>query len=118
MTATTLVLIILAVGTVSGRIVRPSKKLQDLGDGGCGEDKCDITEVNLRKPFYSSVCGQLNRVPKIIGGSPTPVNKYPWMAGLVDGRRVRSGSRVKEPFCGATLLNRNHVITAAHCVLG
>ena len=37
------------------------------------------------------------------------VNEYPWMVGL-----KRSGS--SHPSCGATLLNSQWLVTAAHCV--
>lgn len=42
-----------------------------------------------------------------MGGRPTGVNRYPWVARLVyDGQF----------HCGASLLNGDYVLTAAHCV--
>lgn len=42
-----------------------------------------------------------------MGGRPTGVNRYPWLARLVyDGQF----------HCGASLINENFVLTAAHCV--
>lgn len=52
-------------------------------------------------------CGLSNQENRIIGGRPTLPNKYPWVTRLVyDGRF----------HCGASLINNNYVITAAHCV--
>lgn len=52
-------------------------------------------------------CGLSNQENRIVGGRPTIPNKYPWVARIVyDGRF----------HCGASLLNNDYVITAAHCV--
>ncbi|KAL6422453.1 hypothetical protein ACFW04_010628 [Cataglyphis niger] len=52
-------------------------------------------------------CGLLNQENRIVGGRPTLPYRYPWIARLVyDGRF----------HCGASLLNNDYVITAAHCV--
>ncbi|XP_039306345.1 uncharacterized protein LOC105193902 [Solenopsis invicta] len=52
-------------------------------------------------------CGLSNQENRIVGGRPTTPYKYPWIARLVyDGRF----------HCGASLLNNDYVITAAHCV--
>lgn len=48
------------------------------------------------------------RTSRIIGGRDTEFGEIPWQAFVkVDGIR-----------CGGALLNRNHVVTAAHCVVG
>lgn len=52
-------------------------------------------------------CGLSNQENRIVGGRPTLPYRYPWIARLVyDGRF----------HCGASLLNNDYVITAAHCV--
>ncbi|KAG7211725.1 hypothetical protein KM043_010971 [Ampulex compressa] len=52
-------------------------------------------------------CGVSNQENRIVGGRPTAPNRYPWIARLVyDGRF----------HCGASLVNNDYVITAAHCV--
>ncbi|XP_072152014.1 trypsin-1 isoform X2 [Bemisia tabaci] len=52
-------------------------------------------------------CGQVNQEIRIVGGRPTGVNRYPWLARLVyDGQF----------HCGASLINGDYVLTAAHCV--
>ncbi|XP_014477082.1 PREDICTED: venom serine protease 34-like [Dinoponera quadriceps] len=49
--------------------------------------------------------------PAIVGGEETGVNEYPMMAGLVDSEK-------KELYCGATIINKQFVVTAAHCIKG
>ena len=46
--------------------------------------------------------------PRIIGGSQVSIADFPYQAVLLDG-----GS----PFCGGSLRDATHVITAAHCVI-
>lgn len=45
-----------------------------------------------------------------MGGVDTGVNEYPMMAGLVDFEE-------SQVFCGSTIISRNYVLTAAHCVV-
>ena len=50
--------------------------------------------------------------PKIVGGTPVPNGKYPFMAYLTIG--TTDGSTFN---CGGTLLDPNSVLTAAHCLV-
>ncbi|XP_075238656.1 trypsin-1-like [Lycorma delicatula] len=55
----------------------------------------------------SCECGVVNQEIRIVGGRPTGVNRYPWVARLVyDGQF----------HCGASLVSPDYVLTAAHCV--
>ena len=56
----------------------------------------------------SCKCGRLQRSKRILGGSETYANKYPWMALLWPLKMCRSP-------CGGTLLNNQWVLTAGHC---
>ncbi|XP_042229941.1 trypsin-like, partial [Homarus americanus] len=53
-------------------------------------------------------CGQVNRQTRIVGGQPTEIHEYPWQVALVSS----SGST---PFCGASIISNQWILTAAHC---
>jgi secreted trypsin-like serine protease len=54
--------------------------------------------------------------PQIVGGEPVPNGDFPFVASLGD---VREGATVYgRHYCGASLIDRNSVLTAAHCVQG
>lgn len=51
--------------------------------------------------------------PSIVGGDPVPNGEYPFMVSLQADTSGASPS--KEHFCGATLIDSDSVLTAAHC---
>jgi secreted trypsin-like serine protease len=54
--------------------------------------------------------------PRVIGGSTTTIEQYPWQAAVVyDPARV-SGNPFQRQFCGGSLITPYIVLTAAHCV--
>ncbi|XP_055847902.1 trypsin-1-like [Episyrphus balteatus] len=53
------------------------------------------------------VCGVQGRSNRIVGGKVSAPHAQPWLAGL-----WRQGKL----YCGATLISRNFLVTAAHCV--
>ena len=54
--------------------------------------------------------------PQVVGGEPVPNGDYPFVASLGD---VRYGTTAyRRHFCGASLIDHNSVLTAAHCVQG
>jgi secreted trypsin-like serine protease len=54
--------------------------------------------------------------PQIVGGEPVPTGDYRFVASLGD---VTYGKTAyQRHFCGASLIDRNSVLTAAHCVKG
>ncbi|CAN5913582.1 hypothetical protein BH23ACT11_BH23ACT11_21790 [soil metagenome] len=53
---------------------------------------------------------------QVIGGSAVPNGKYPFVTAVLDRRA--GGSAYQQQFCGGTLIDRNSVLTAAHCVTG
>ncbi|CAL4139130.1 unnamed protein product, partial [Meganyctiphanes norvegica] len=57
---------------------------------------------------HKCVCGKVNRIETIVGGSTTEENEYPWQVALVS-----QGSTFI--FCGGSLINDRWVLTAAHC---
>src|SRR5215217_2462873 len=61
------------------------------------------------QPPYASVSPMS---PMIVGGTAVPNGKYPFMAYL---KLYRNGKR--SGFCAGSLIDRNSVLTAAHCLL-
>ncbi|NOT85215.1 MAG: serine protease [Methylococcaceae bacterium] len=59
--------------------------------------------------LYTEQARALSQNPKIIGGAVANSNDWPWVTGLV----YRSDITV---FCGGSLIAKNWVLTAAHCV--
>ena len=53
--------------------------------------------------------------PMIVGGTAVPNGKYPFMAALLD--KSRPGDAFDEQFCGGTLIEKDSVLTAAHCLV-
>jgi secreted trypsin-like serine protease len=53
--------------------------------------------------------------PMIVGGTAVPKGKYPFMAALLDKRRA--GEAFDEQFCGGTLIDKDSVLSAAHCLV-
>ncbi len=52
------------------------------------------------------------RMPRIIGGDPADTNAWPWMTALV----YRNAYSDHDVFCGASLIAKDWVLTAAHCI--
>ncbi|XP_031619926.1 transmembrane protease serine 9-like [Contarinia nasturtii] len=81
----------------------PAFDAVDLDD----DDDDDIDEAPKPCKCERKACGQSNQETRIVGGKPTGVNQYPWIARLVyDGNF----------HCGASLISKDYVLTAAHCV--
>lgn len=54
--------------------------------------------------------------PRVVGGEPVPNGVYPFVASLGD---VTEGTTAyRRHYCGASLIDHNSVLTAAHCVQG
>jgi secreted trypsin-like serine protease len=54
--------------------------------------------------------------PQVVGGEPVPNGDFPFVASLGDSRY--GGTAYQRHFCGASLIDSDSVLTAAHCVQG
>ncbi|XP_070499055.1 chymotrypsin-like protease CTRL-1 [Chironomus tepperi] len=55
-------------------------------------------------------CGTRQIIHRGIGGEATKPGEYPWNVALTKPDKTF--------FCGGVLLDNNHVVTAAHCIIG
>lgn len=64
-----------------------------------------------------SVCGKAitHQTPFVVNGVPAQIGDFPWHATLYVERRTAKGLE-KEFQCGATIIQTNLVMTAAHCI--
>jgi secreted trypsin-like serine protease len=62
------------------------------------------------QPPYASVSLMS---PMIVGGTAVPNGKYPFMVALLDKRKP--GGAFQEQFCDGTLIDKDSVLSAAHC---
>ena len=65
--------------------------------------------ANEQPPYAASVS------PRIIGGTAVPNGNYPFMVALLE-KRIRGGGAFQQQFCGGTLIDKDSVLTAAHCL--
>ncbi|KFM57215.1 Limulus clotting factor C, partial [Stegodyphus mimosarum] len=72
-------------------------------------------EWSGRPPTCIPVCGKSDspRSPFIVNGNATDIGQWPWQAGIA--RYLQDYNRWFL-LCGASLLNENWLISAAHCV--
>ncbi|MCP3698349.1 MAG: serine protease [Aliivibrio sp.] len=59
---------------------------------------------------------EVGMTPYIVGGSDADVANYPFMASLMFEYESTPG--IIYPFCGGSVLDATHILTAAHCVYG
>jgi len=78
--------------------------------------KCTPMPTNQQCTYNGrAVLETLEDASKIVNGQETRKNAYPFMAALM---RVSSYSNRPRQFCGGSLIDESHILTAAHCIEG
>jgi len=77
-----------------------------------GSEKPPMEEGSSPSPGATTTaagckCGK-KRTSRIVGGSETEINEYPWMAVIA--------TTAESQFCGGSLIGTQWVITATHCM--
>ncbi|XP_014611700.1 PREDICTED: uncharacterized protein LOC106790935 [Polistes canadensis] len=75
-------------------------------------NKAELIDNLLNNPLLPSECGK-DLIVRIIGGTPTALEEFPWMA-LLEYQHPRGHSTA----CGGVLISKRYVLTAAHCLKG
>lgn len=76
--------------------------------------KPQTTSTPIVSPIDSGYCGSKNGPQKIsdsdriVGGHSTKIGEWPWIVALFNAGRQ---------FCGGSLIDSVHILTAAHCVV-
>jgi len=73
-----------------------------------------VLGLSVAVPVFAADGGGIE--PQVVGGTPVPEGEYPFVASVGD---VSNGpTAYSRHFCGASLIDQNSVLTAAHCVQG
>lgn len=88
------------------------------GKKNCNPESCTTTTTQAPAsttttpaPSTDCKCGLAKRSTRIVGGTTTEVNEYPWQVGV-------TYTYSSTFFCGGTLISDQWVMTAAHCTRG
>jgi secreted trypsin-like serine protease len=72
--------------------------------------------VFVQSAEATQVADERSYEPKIIGGTAVPNGKYSFVAALLNTNK--GPTAFQQHVCGGSLIDRDSVLTAAHCVTG
>ncbi|XP_031560478.1 A disintegrin and metalloproteinase with thrombospondin motifs adt-1-like isoform X2 [Actinia tenebrosa] len=72
---------------------------------------CNTQRCTAKTSLPAFACGVRRNVGRIVGGSVANTRDWPWQTGLKRGSEKRI-------YCGGSLIDREWVLTAAHCIYG
>jgi secreted trypsin-like serine protease len=72
--------------------------------------------VFVQRGEATQVANEHSHEPKVISGNAVPNGTYSFVAALLNTGYGRAP--IQQQFCGGSLIDRNSVLTAAHCVTG
>ncbi|MCP4701746.1 MAG: serine protease [Gammaproteobacteria bacterium] len=83
---------------------------------GAASEPCRIipSRASSRAGTVADRSQPASKTPRIVGGRKAVANAWPWMSAIVPRNRSASS----ENFCGGSLIHREWVLTAAHCMEG
>lgn len=72
-----------------------------------------VTGIESRLSLFPSDCGIVSVTDRITGGELAAMGQFPWMAILGYTQR---GVNFVQFLCGGSIITKNHILTAAHCI--
>ncbi|KAL1501658.1 hypothetical protein ABEB36_006950 [Hypothenemus hampei] len=71
-------------------------------------------QTNENQDILPKNCGYFSSNNRIVNGEDAALNEFPWMA-LIKYRTSRGRSKF---LCGGSIIHKNYILTAAHCLTG
>ena len=78
---------------------------------------CKETAEESKNYLHQPNCGRTNRKEsRIVGGKRVNYGSHPWMANIYTIDQMIDGTYINQ-LCGGSVISKNWVLTAAHCLL-